>query len=544
MPHAPSCLDSLIDLCRVPFTTIGSRLLVYRDESGLVVYESAYERPEEASLAARIRLADDGESATVSTVTEAELIMSDGARLTLTPTGRVVLTHLPVGCTVSTAQASLVTGPGDAVVLERGEGWPADPALHARLVPEPELDEARDAVARRTRRWMERCPRPHERWRQMVRQCWWTLGVNTVVLDTPDGPATAVVPSKIGYLGAWQWDSYFIALGLAWGDPELAAEQLQLAVRYQRPDGQLPDVVHDGGVLASSADLPPADLARLRELASPSLDGQEVALTKPPLLALAVDALARHGRTRLRQELGQAVGSNLRWWYEHSSRQDLPCYLHPYSSGLDDSPVFDDDALVASPDLLSYLIASELTVARWEREDGREEGARQATARAQRLTDLLVGRWDPDREVFPAQAEDGRDLAPLTVVSLMPLLVPRLPEEMVRAMVRDLSEGGRFATRYRIPTVAASDPSFSRTRMWRGPVWVNTSWLVCQGLRRHGRVDLARQIEDEVLEMVASAGPCEYFTPDTGERAGSATVLFGWSAALAIDIAMRRSQEA
>ena len=39
-------LDCLVDLRSVPFTTIGSRLLVYRDEADLVVYESAYERPE------------------------------------------------------------------------------------------------------------------------------------------------------------------------------------------------------------------------------------------------------------------------------------------------------------------------------------------------------------------------------------------------------------------------------------------------------------------------------------------------------------------
>jgi len=78
-------LDCLVDLRSVPFTTIGSRLLVYRDEADLVVYESAYERPEEASTAARIRLADDGEPATVRAVTPAELIMSNGASLTLTP---------------------------------------------------------------------------------------------------------------------------------------------------------------------------------------------------------------------------------------------------------------------------------------------------------------------------------------------------------------------------------------------------------------------------------------------------------------------------
>ena len=543
MSDTAAFLDTLVDLHQVPFTTVGSRLLVYSRGEDLLVYESAYERPEASSLAARIHVLDDGRAATVQHVTETALLLSNGGTVTVTASGRVLLTDLPEGCTVTTATTSLVAGASDAVVLERGEAWPHDPELHARLTPRSETDHEVTEVEQRTRRWMARCPSPHARWQEMVRQCWWTLGVNTLTLQLPDGPGTAVVPSKVGYLGAWQWDSYFIAIGLSWGDPKLAADQLRLAVRYQQPGGQLPDVAHDGGLLASSSDLPPADLARLRELASPSLDGQEVALTKPPLLALAVDRLSQAGNRSLREELAPAVRSNLAWWYEHSSRDGVPYYLHPYSSGLDNCPVFDEDALVSSPDLLSYLIVSELIVAQWAEQDGQAEQAQEALTQARILTDRLMATWDQDRGFFPARGEDGQDLVPVTVVSLMPLLVPQLPEEMVQALVRDLTEGGRFATRYRIPTVATSDSAFSPTRMWRGPVWVNTSWLVCEGLRRHGHLELARQIEDEILALVCSAGPCEYFRPDTGSRADGATVLFGWSAALAIDLAMRRSRE-
>lgn len=75
--------------------------------------------------------------------------------------------------------------------------------------------------------------------------------------------------------------------------------------------------------------------------------------------------------------------------------------------------------------------------------------------------------------------------------------------------------------------------------MWRGPIWVNTAWLVIQGLRTQGEADLADQVTRNVLDLVMHAdGPSEYFNPDTGQKARTATVLFGWSSALFVDLAV------
>ncbi|GAA4895872.1 hypothetical protein GCM10025789_11830 [Tessaracoccus lubricantis] len=85
------------------------------------------------------------------------------------------------------------------------------------------------------------------------------------------------------------------------------------------------------------------------------------------------------------------------------------------------------------------------------------------------------------------------------------------------------------------------DPDFSETRMWRGPVWVNTNWLVAQGLRRQGLIDKAERLERATLELVAAQGPNEYFRPDTGVKPPRATTVFGWSAALTVDLAVAHS---
>ena len=107
------------------------------------------------------------------------------------------------------------------------------------------------------------------------------------------------MPSKIGYVGLWQWDAYFIAVGLRHGDPELAREQLELAFRFPSADGQLPDVVHEHGVLATSDDLPPGDRENLRRAGSAIADpSAPVPLTKPPLAAWALAKVLEVGARR------------------------------------------------------------------------------------------------------------------------------------------------------------------------------------------------------------------------------------------------------
>jgi glycogen debranching enzyme len=92
--------------------------------------------------------------------------------------------------------------------------------------------------------------------------------------------------------------------------------------------------------------------------------------------------------------------------------------------------------------------------------------------------------------------------------------------------------------------VSRDDPAFAADRMWRGPVWVNTAWLLAHGLRLQGHDTEADALEEAVLRLVLDAGgPAEYFNPDTRRRATGATRCFGWSAALFLDLAVRRAAD-
>jgi glycogen debranching enzyme len=157
---------------------------------------------------------------------------------------------------------------------------------------------------------------------------------------------------------------------------------------------------------------------------------------------------------------------------------------------------------------------------------------------------MLRHLWDPAARRFLARNLVSGELEPEeTIVSFAPLLDPDLPRPQVEAIVADLesacfhpADGPHFV----VPTYSVRAAGFDRRRYWRGPVWLNTNWLLAAGLRQHGRADLAGEIETSSLELAAKTGFYEYFDPFDG--AGHGSNDFGWTAALAIDMVERANR--
>ena len=122
----------------------------------------------------------------------------------------------------------------------------------------------------------------------------------------------------------------------------------------------------------------------------------------------------------------------------------------------------------------------------------------------------------------------------------MPLLFADLPVEQSEALLAAIDDPNRFGGEYRLPTVSRSDADFSNTRMWRGPIWLSTNYLVIEALERRGLTDAARELARQSIELVrVNDGPYEYYQPDNGTPSPSAVACFGWTAALTVDLAVR-----
>lgn len=543
MADAAALAGRHLDLVTAPFTLPRSRVLVFREGDGVRVHTSEYER----------RLSEcralDG------------LTVVDAAGVALPVTdvlpGRVAFGDSDATLTFADPSTLSIGGtPGLAVRLALPDGsvqqHPLGVGIRIRIAADRSVtvdagdhDAALAATDRIWTAWFARCPMVRDDLQEMTAFCWWVLGANIVELPSL-GDARAIVPSKIGYVGLWQWDAYFIAVGVRHGDPELAREQLEIAFRFPQPDGQLPDVVHEEGVLATSDDLPESDRATLRRAGSQIADpSAPVPLTKPPRAAWALRKVleVEDAPEWAREQLARVIRSQ-DWWFSGSDldHDGMPEYGHPYSSGLDDSPIFDGPLPTAAPDLGAYLVRQDLEIAELL---GRYEPGADTSRYRERAgvtRELLLKMWDAERGRFLAYGGGEAQLSD-TIVGLMPLLAGSLPDPIAEVLRAAVDDPERFGLEWGLPTVAASDPGFSDERMWRGPVWVNTNALIAEGLDASGYPERARALREQTVALVIhGGGPHEYYNPHTGRKARTATTAFGWSAALFIDLAVTLSR--
>lgn len=392
----------------------------------------------------------------------------------------------------------------------------------------PEIHGALGAAAQRWQAWFAGVPPVADEYRTQYAFAWWVMRaglISTRYYTTRE----AMTPSKFYYLGVWSWDAYFHALAYRYIEPRLAQDQLRILIDHQREDGMLPDAVHDEGVV-THLDFP-----------------VEADVTKPPLIAWAAWKLYQTSKDReFLEEIYEPLVRWNHWWFEKNDldHNGLCEYTHPFSSGLDDSPLWDEGMPVESPDLNTYLCIQCESLSRIAHEIGEESMARQwaklADEIAARMTRIL---WDESSGLFWARRQ-GQPVRVKTPFSLFPLVTGRMPPRTLERLIAHLVNEREFWPRYPVPTVALDDPKYNPTQMWRGPTWTNVNYLLIEGLRRCGRVRLANELRRKTLEMISNhADIYEYYHPESGEIPPKAAPIFGWSSAIFIELALQATKE-
>lgn len=156
----------------------------------------------------------------------------------------------------------------------------------------------------------------------------------------------------------------------------------------------------------------------------------------------------------------------------------------------------------------------------------------QAMSRTEHALDQL---WDDySGQYYSRNFVTHTFLKQSTIATLMPLYAGTITKEKAKLLVRLLENQYSFGTSYPVPSVPVSSPLFDEDGYWQGPTWVNTNWLIIDGLERMGFTDHAAALKQSTVELVERGGFYEYFNPHTGAPAGSEN--FSWTAALAIDL--------
>lgn len=121
-----------------------------------------------------------------------------------------------------------------------------------------------------------------------------------------------------------------------------------------------------------------------------------------------------------------------------------------------------------------------------------------------------------------------------SIASLLPLYSGKISKERAEVLVKKLKNDIKFSADYPVPSVAKDSGHYLPLKFWQGPAWVNTNWLIIDGLKRYGYKNEASDLSEKTLEMVKKSGFYEYFSPNSARAGGAHN--FSWTAALTVDM--------
>eukprot|EP00897_Mesotaenium_endlicherianum_P000330 jgi/Mesen1/10298/ME000079S09719 len=387
--------------------------------------------------------------------------------------------------------------------------------------------------------------------------------------------------------GVWNWDSAIVAAGWAVFDEARAWEEVATLMQGQWDDGMVPSILFH-----KEADtyFPGPEIWGTAE--NPS---KTTGISQPPVAAMSVRFLYEHAEQpelaqRKIEELFPKLLAYHRWWYKARDPEGrgVVAILHPWESGMDNSPAWDDamqfpvggfpaytrrDLNHVNPEMrptkdtydhyltLLYLFKktnfydsnqlyhispfrmTDLCVncilfranrdLRWVASKlGKHEVAAEIDGWLDKGFAGFQQLWDEEAGIFKCQDQLTGKLADAAIsAGFLPLFAGVATKEQAARMAANL-ERWLTMVRYGVPSTDPADPRFEPLRYWRGPVWIIINWMISNGLKHYGYFDLADRIKQDSLELTGTAGLLEYFDPVTGQGAGGHH--FSWTAAMCL----------
>jgi glycogen debranching enzyme len=354
----------------------------------------------------------------------------------------------------------------------------------------------------------------------------------------------------------WLWDSGWHMIVWSHRQPENAIADLRTMLQFQLPDGFIPEVV-----FWKQNKL----LRKLVHFISGYSREKFTDLTQMPMLAYSVRAIwqATHDKNLLKEFVPKIV-KYLEWWQFRDHDDDgLVSIIHPWESGIDASPTYDPVFHLGHPRpchmrfhfwrlLFKYRKVgwNQQTILQREWFNVEDVGvcsvyadgwgvlallaeefdstlAVRCRTQHQRYQEAIIRKcWDEEREQFVSYFhQDGSEIASRaeTIQTLLPILLDDLPAFIQQKLVEKIKDPEKFGLSFPVPSVAKSEITFNPGEsglLWRGPMWPSTTWLVMEGLLKHGFKAEAAAILDRWSELYLQNGIWEYYNPLTGKGLG------------------------
>lgn len=149
--------------------------------------------------------------------------------------------------------------------------------------------------------------------------------------------------------------------------------------------------------------------------------------------------------------------------------------------------------------------------------------------------EALNDLWDDyAKEYYSRDFVSHRLIQESSIAEFMPLYSGAISKERAEEIVKNLKNKHKYMTPHPLPSTPLSSDWFNPERYWQGPTWINTNWLVIEGLKNYGYIKEAEELRQKTIELVLKSGISEYYDPISGRPLGASD--FSWTAALSIDL--------
>ncbi len=409
-------------------------------------------------------------------------------------------------------------------------------------------------------------------------------------------PAASLYPHQ------WSWDSAFIAMGYAHYNQDRAQKELRRVFSGQWSNGMVPHIVFNDRDEDSDY-FPGPGFWQTDKISSSPGKPATSGICQPPIHATAVLRLLEAASDRAAaQQFASYLFPKLKKWHDFLYRERDPqeeglVYIrHPWSSGQDNSPIWDqvfqhweldeddippysrsdtghanaaerpsdkkydryvylidffrrrdydeqkiyeDDCPFMVQDVLfnALLCRAGRDLAKIAEWLGKEAAPfhRQAQTTADAINKKL---WNEDLGIYiDYDLVAGKQLIAHSLAGVLPLFADVPSPERAEKIFQYLNTQ-KFArigkASFAVPSYDTSDSGYSPQKYWRGPIWINLNWLLFNGLSQCGYVRYSRFIKRSIIELCKRSQFHEYYNPKEGQGYGAGR--FSWTAALLLDV--------
>lgn len=410
------------------------------------------------------------------------------------------------------------------------------------------------------------------------------------------------VPTNRLYPFQWNWDSGFTALGQCHFDLDFAIRELRSLFSAQWKNGMIPHIVFHSE--NEKTYFPNHDFWESKVNKGAPQKPKSSGITQPAVHGFVLERLLQQFPKNekviaLAKELFPKIVHSHRWFYQYRDpeREGLTFIFHPWESGRDNSPIWDDsmdrivvdknelppyerkDTSIASSDerptsyqydryvyllelgkkykyeqrgifeespfliqdtlMNAVLIKSNESLIRIGKQFGFDTGEIEEWQQ-QAKPKYAEKLWNEDLETFTAFDLRINAQVKHKEIGGIAALHGGIPNsrqaELLKNYLLNLHDRGF----YTCPSFDVDSPLFDSKRYWRGPIWPQMNWMIYQGLKSYGFEKTAEIVKSDLIELVSNLGFYEYFESQK-ELATTLTKGYGggdfsWTAACVLDL--------